>query len=205
MKNINKVYVFNTGLSDLSVEYINDFPKFEVIKTGLEYDSGAVHDDGWKKNTYSKTKFLLDILTRDNIPTFMIDSDTIFLDSFDNLIDWNVDVVACGRNRKGFSKHIGSFFGAINIDNSKTFLLKWIKNIDFLQKETDLKHCESPALSKTIQEENYKIQEIPEQIVSAVFPNEESIMIHLKSDHYAITVKDRLALPHARSFTQRYL
>ena len=68
-----------------------------------------------------------------------------------------------------------------------------------------MKHCESPALSKTISETDYKVQEIEENLVSAVFPTEHSLIYHLKSDYYAMTVEKRLGLKHAQPYVQRYL
>jgi hypothetical protein len=135
----------------------------------------------------------------------MIDSDCIFVSTFESILDTTVDVLACSRTREGFSRHIGSFFGAIDVEKSKEFLEKWIANVAHLQSTTDLKHCESPALSKTISEEDYKVQELPEQVISAVFPDASSRIYHLKSDYYATTVEQRLALPHAAPFVERYL
>tara|TARA_Y100001973_G_C5205468_1_gene341177 strand:- start:1575 stop:2279 length:705 start_codon:yes stop_codon:yes gene_type:complete len=205
LSNTDTVYVYDTGLSIETKKYINHFPKIKIVDAGFSADSQKIHDEGWKKNTYSKTKFLKQILVETRTPTFMIDSDSIIVQSFVDLADINCDVIGCKRARPGFSQYIGSFFGAINIDKSLDFLDKWIDNIDMLQNTTDLKHCESPALAKTIQENNFNVQDLPEQIVSAVFPTKESRLMHLKSDHYALTVKDRLNLEHAKPFTQRYL
>tara|TARA_B100000131_G_scaffold201633_1_gene193727 strand:- start:520 stop:1224 length:705 start_codon:yes stop_codon:yes gene_type:complete len=205
LTNTQTIYVFDTGLSQDTKSYIDCFPKVEMINSGFSTNSTEIHDEGWKKNTYSKTRFLKDILTQTNLPTFMIDSDSIFVQDFLDLIDEKCDIIGCRREREGFSKYIGSFFGAINVEKSLLFIDKWIDNIDMLQQTTDLKHCESPALAKTIQENSFKIQDIKEQVVSAVFPTQESRIFHLKSDHYALTVKDRLNLPHAKQFVQRYL
>ena len=205
LKNVQTVYVFDTGLSQETVEYLENFPKVVVRQTDINSISEKIHDEGWKTNTYSKTKFLLSVLQQDKIPTFMIDSDSIFVENFEDLIDWECDFVVCKRGREGFSKYIGSFFGAIHVSASCTFIAEWITNIDYLQKNTDMKHCESPALSKTSATPGYNIQELKEQVVSAVWPNEESRIYHLKSDHYALTVEQRLNLPHAVNFCQRYL
>ena len=135
----------------------------------------------------------------------MIDSDCIFSSTFDDVLDFDVDIIACSRDREGFSRHIGSFFGAIDVATAKTFLRKWIANIQYLQDNTELKHCESPALSKTIQESpGTQLQEVPEQIISAIAPDATSRIYHLKSDYYAVTIEQRLALPHAQPFVQRY-
>lgn len=206
IENVDTIYIFDTGLSPLTKEYLSDFPKVSVVDSGINSLSSEIHDEGWKKNTYSKTKFLLKILEKTNLPTLMIDSDSIFASKFEHLIDWDADFIACRREREGFSKYIGSFFGALNIEKSKEFIELWIDNIDDLQKNTDLKHCESPALAKTIDEnEKFTCQDIEEQLVSAVFPNENSTIYHLKSDYYAVTIEQRLSLPHANYFTRRYL
>tara|TARA_R100000808_G_scaffold7892_1_gene22646 strand:+ start:4618 stop:5322 length:705 start_codon:yes stop_codon:yes gene_type:complete len=200
-----KIYVFDTGLSQETRDYLLCFPKIEIRNAGFTAQSDAIHDSGWKRNTYSKTKFLKDILTNTQLPTFMIDADCIFIQDFLDLIDEKCDIIGCERQREGFSKYIGSFFGAINVEQSIKFIDLWIKNIQILQDTTALKHCESPALAKTIEEYDFKVQDLKEQIVSAVFPSQESRIIHLKSDHYALTVQDRLNLQHAQEFVKRYL
>jgi len=205
LQDTETIYVFDTGLSEDTRIYLNHFPKVKVIDSGFTTESQQIHDEGWKKNTYSKTTFLKQILSETQIPTFMIDSDSIFVQNFLDLIDTECDIIACRRDRPGFSKYIGSFFGAINVEQSLIFIDEWIENINLLQETTDLKHCESPALAKTIAENNFKVQELPEQVISAVFPSDESRILHLKSDHYALTVKDRLNLQHAQPFVQRYL
>lgn len=206
LKNVQCIQIYDTGLAETTREYMNYFPKVEIISTGANFTSSGIHDEGWKENTYSKTKYLLQSLEKSGTPTLMVDSDCIFVSCFEDVIDFDADVLACSRARPGFSRHIGSFFGALNVESSKSFLNKWIENVDFLQENTDLKHCESPALSKTIDEnKEYKVQEVPEQVVSAVFPDAESLIYHLKSDHYATTIDQRLQLPHAKPFTERYL
>ena len=206
LKNVERILIYDTGLSQHMLEYFSFFPKVSVVKTGSDFKSSGIHDEGWKKNTYSKTKYLLEALETHNLPTIMIDSDCIFNSNFEQHLNFSVDVIACGRDREGFSRHIGSFFAAMNVENSKKFINDWIANIAYLQENTDLKHCESPALSKTISEQDkYIIQEVPEQVVSAVFPDEKSVIYHLKSDYYATTIEKRLALPHSQPFCKRYL
>ena len=206
LKNVDTILIYDTGLSEETRQYLNYFPKVEIVSTGANFISRGIHDEGWKENTYSKTKYLLESLEKTNTPTLMVDSDCIFVSCFEDIVDFETDVIACSRARPGFSRHIGSFFGAMNVESSKAFLANWIRNVEFLQQNTDLKHCESPALSKTIEEnQEYKIQELPEQLVSAVFPDATSRIYHLKSDHYATTISQRLQLPHAKPFTERYL
>tara|TARA_R100000808_G_scaffold24665_1_gene57466 strand:- start:8208 stop:8915 length:708 start_codon:yes stop_codon:yes gene_type:complete len=206
LRNVSAIYIYDTGLSPETVTYFNYFPKVQVVKTGSDFKSAAIHDEGWAANTYSKTAYLLDTLEKTGLPTLMIDSDCIFASTFEDVLDFNADIIACTRDRQGFSKHIGSFFGAMNVEKAKAFLGAWINNISYLQAHTDLKHCESPALTKTIGENPaYRVQEAPEQIVSAVFPDLSSRIYHLKSDYYAVTIEQRLKLPHAAAFCKRYL
>ena len=206
LQNIDTVYVFDTGLESGTKKYLLDFPKVEVLDSGINSQSSEIHDEGWKKSTYSKTKFLLQVLEDSKLPTIMIDADSIFYSNFEDLLDWDCDFVACRREREGFSKYIGSFFAALDVEKSKQFIKLWIENIDFLQTNSDLKHCESPALAKTIDENpELKCQDIAEQLVSAVFPDETSRIIHLKSDYYATTIGQRLNLPHSKPFSRRYL
>lgn len=205
LQNVESILIYDTGLSDSTCAYFNYFPKVEIIRTGANYTSSGIHDQGWQDNTYSKTKYLLEALQDRDTPILMVDSDCIFVSCFEDLLEWDTDIIACARDREGFSKYIGSFFGAINVENSKEFLRKWIENVAGLRENTDLKHCESPALAKTIQEEDYRVTEIPEQEISALFPDASSRIYHLKSDYYAVTIEQRLALPHAAPFVERYL
>tara|TARA_R110002020_G_scaffold421418_4_gene630536 strand:- start:23789 stop:24493 length:705 start_codon:yes stop_codon:yes gene_type:complete len=203
--NIENIIVYDTGLSANTRSYLEYFPKVLIVETGENYNSEAIHDEGWKNNTYSKTKYLLSSLEETGVPTLMIDSDCIFVEGFDHLLDWDSDIVVCSRDRQGFSQHIGSFFGALNVASAKVFVDKWISNVTLLQTTSDLKHCESPALSKTLLEETHRAQQLPEQVVSAVFPDSTSCIYHLKSDYYAVTIEERLGLAHAAPFVQRYL
>ena len=50
MQFVNKVYVFDTGLSKETRDYINLFPGFELIDTKMSIDSKKIHDAGWAKN-----------------------------------------------------------------------------------------------------------------------------------------------------------
>lgn len=204
-EHVSGLYIFDTGLSAETKIYLSCFPKVVLKNTNIQSESTEIHDKGWQLNTYSKTRFLLNLLLEENLPVCMIDSDCIFLENFEDLIDNSKDFVVCKRDRQGFSKHIGSFFYASNVNKSVDFITKWISNVGRLQVETNLKHCESPALTKTIMENDYDYQELEEAIVSAVWPNNKSRVIHLKSDHYAKTIEERLNLPHAKPFKERYL
>ena len=210
---VNKTYIFDTGLEEETKAHLSLFPTVEVVDTGIQSQSGQIHDQGWRDSTYSKTTFLLDTLIKDGLPTVMIDSDCIFIQEFADLLQFNEhDIVVTARNREGFSRHIGSFFSANNSSKSVlSFIRRWIENLEDLRKNTDMKHVESPALSKTVAEmsKELSILELPEDLTSCVLPEEYSDqanirIYHLKSDYYAKTIPERIMLPWARPF-HRYL
>ena len=53
LKNVEKIYVYDTGLSEDTVRYFNYFPKVVVMATGADFKSTGIHDEGWASNTYS--------------------------------------------------------------------------------------------------------------------------------------------------------
>tara|TARA_Y100001938_G_C8064252_1_gene419189 strand:+ start:598 stop:1356 length:759 start_codon:yes stop_codon:yes gene_type:complete len=204
---INKTYIFDTGLSEDTRNYLSLFPTVQVVDTEIDSQSGEIHDDGWKNSTYSKTRFLMETIVQDGLPTVMIDSDCIFVYDFYDLLDFDSsDIVVTARNREGFSRHIGSFFSANNASKKTiSFISRWIENLEDLQKNTDMKHVESPALSKTVSEmkDELEILEVPENIICCVIPDgppKNARIYHLKSDYYAKTIPERLQLPHAKAF-----
>ena len=210
---VNKTYIFDTGLADDTRAYLSLFPTVEIIDTEIDSQSGQVHDQGWRDSTYSKTTFLLDTLIKDGLPTVMIDSDSIFIQEFADLLQFDEsDIVVAARDREGFSRHIGSFFAANNASKSVlSFIRRWIENLENLRENTDMKHVESPALSKTVAEmsKELSILELPEDLVSCVLPqkcsDKANIRIcHLKSDYYAKTIPERIMLPWARPY-HKYL
>ena len=67
--NVEKIYVYDTGLSPETIAYFNYFPKVVVVDTGSNFTSSGIHDKGWADNTYSKTTYLLDVLEKSNLAT----------------------------------------------------------------------------------------------------------------------------------------
>ena len=87
------------------------------------------------------------------------------------------------------------------------FSQRWITNLEELHQSGRFKHAESPALSKTIEEmkDELEILIVPEQVVSAIGCFDHTRIIHLKSDYYAKTIEERLGLPYAEYFVNKYL
>ena len=126
--NLESVFVFDTGLSEdtkKSLEPISD--KIQFVDTDIKAESNAIHDEGWQKNTYSKTKFLFYATNSTKQPCFLIDVDSVFQSNFEEEINWDSDFCVCWRgDNHPISDHIGSFFGCLNTEKSLMFLKIWI-------------------------------------------------------------------------------
>ena len=201
---INKIYIFDTGLRPLDLNYLKLFPKVEVEETTHKTQNVKMHDEQWQKNVYSKTSFLLQVIKKDKLPTIMIDSDCIFVSDFFDLLDDSKDFILCERARAGFSKYIGSFFVAHNVKKAEEFISDWIGEI---KKGTE-KHKETPALSR-VAEKYENIGILPEQQVSyfsfdGQMPTRDARIIHLKSDAGRETIEKRIHQPHTVEYVRRY-
>ena len=204
LDSINKVYVFDTGLQENDIRYLELFPKVQVEKTPHNTEKVKMHDEQWQKNVYSKTSFLLQVIKKDKLPTVMIDSDCIFVSDFFDLLDTSKDFILCERARAGFSKHIGSFFVVHNVKKAEDFISDWIKEIE----KGNEKHKESPALSR-IAEKYDNLGTLPEQQVSyfsfdSQMPTRDARILHLKSDAGRETIEKRLHQPHTVEYVRRY-
>lgn len=192
-----KVYVFNTGLNSASKDFLKDFGKVEIVDTGKKTKHTKLHDEDWCLNTYSKCDYLSQVISFSDLPSFMIDVDSVFQKPFEQVINPFADIVTCYRPNSHISSHIGSFFGALEKHKSLLFIKIWKETINNI---TNFKHKESPALSRVIKNysEDFKIQHVYEDDISCVKKNKEALIYHLKSDGYAQTIEDRLLLPYAK-------
>lgn len=223
LEQINKIIIYDTGLSDDSRSYFKNFPQVEIISSGFQTEYGRVHDDHWQKNVYSKAALLLNTLKdyETFIPSVLIDSDCFVVENFlDRIQQEEYDVGACLRSKAGRAKrhqadssHIGSFFVA-NTSKSIPFIDDWISYLQTAQEKQRIgklhpKPLESPALSDAIQDWQGKIKLVhyEERLVANVemTPPEGALIYHLKSDWLYMTIEKRLAQPRARYYTQRYL
>lgn len=225
LEKIENIFVYDTGLSEQTKKKFSIFQKVKIINSGIATNSDTkVHGKTWQENVYSKAKLLRECVIKQEefLPTIMVDADSIFVNEFYNLIDFEKDLVLCRRSSRGRAKnhisnssHIGSFF-AINKKTKKslTFLENWIAKIEKSIHE-DLNSTgqyvakESPALSDTYEEMKgeLKIQELSEPIISniEVFPPRDAVIYHLKSDAGLMTVEERTSQAKARYYTLRYL
>ena len=206
-KNISNIFVFDTGLEEEDRVLLSIFPKVKVVATDMKTSHKEMHDDEWCRNVYSKTTFLAKTIETYKNPAIMIDSDSIFLSDFFDLVDPSYDFQACLRSnqREGFSSHIGSFFVVNNIEKAAEFLDDWVKEIE----SGSEKHKESPALSRLVKSEKYNVGDVPEKLVSYFSyeyapPSEEVRIMHLKSDFGRETVRKRIEQPFVKDIASRY-
>jgi len=195
LERVNKIYFYDTGLSDQNKKYLLQFPKVEIVETEINTSYGEMHDLDWQQNVYSKTSFLLQTIKKDNKPTIMIDSDSVFVYDFFDLIDADKDFIACKRDaRPGFSNHIGSFFVINAVEKAEEFINQWVAEIN----SGNEKHKESPALSRVLkQNDSFSVGELSEDTVSYFSfsqrpVNSEVRIIHLKSDAGRETIEKRI-------------
>ena len=205
LKNIPNVYIVDAGIEKDTKTYLIENYKqlnFVNLKNSNEYQSESTHDDGWKKTTYSKAKYLKDISISTKLPTFLIDNDSFFYEDFLDIIDFDSDIVACERTNKFKCTHIASFFGIINSKISDSFVEKWMHNLDKVKNNrgTFQTGSESPALSMTLSETNHRVQHIMDKIISCYDINNinNCRIYHSKSGKIANTIEKRLARYEAR-------
>ena len=219
LDNINQIIIGDTGLSQESRNYFNQFPKIRIIDAGFQTEYNRIHDKDWKKNVYSKAKLLLRTIEEYNefIPTIMIDADCIIIEDFLPLLEGEYDIAPCLRSQIGRtpghqadSTHIGSFFVA-KTENSLPFLKEWIAEIPRIPPNPQGHPIpqESPALSHTCASYQKKIliRNIDERIASNiefVTPLFAKIL-HLKSDWLYMTIDQRIRQPRCAYYVSRYL
>lgn len=204
LTDIYKLYIYDTGLSERDRKYLSFFPQLEVVPTQLNTKHFMLHDEDWRKNVYSKTAFLLQVIEKDSLPTVMVDSDCLFLSNFTDLIDPEYDFIACRREEKdAFSEYIASFFVINSIAKAKEFIKEWREEMFFGTEN----HKESPALSRLINKQKYNVGILSENIVSytgtEVTP--ETRIVHLKSAKELRTVEQRINQPHLKEYKEKYL
>lgn len=200
--NIRRVFVFDTGLSDSSRERLSQFPGTELVSAGFNAPSAALHDPGWRKNVDAKTRLLLALIESTRRPTVLIDADCVFVGDFTPLLSPEASIAVCSRRKAGYTKYIGSFFGAFNVHFSIQFLNTWIQTIG----RTAGTYVESAALSAVLESTPaHCYQELAEDVVGALQKNEQALIYHLKSGPGLETIEARLRQPHVRTYLNKYL
>jgi hypothetical protein len=203
LDNVNKLYIYDTGLSLEDKTYLSEFPKLEIVSTELNTKHRLLHDEDWRKNVYAKTSFLLQVIQKDSLPTIMIDSDCLFISDFFSLISKDSDFIACHREEKeAFSEYIASFFVVNSIEKAISFIKDW-RNEIFLGTES---HKESPALTRLINKNKYNVSVLPEDLISYTGSriNDKVKIIHMKSSENYRTIDSRISQPHLKEYKNKY-
>ena len=204
---VQNIIVVDFGIESNIKEYLSKtFPKILFIDSNEKVGSNAIHDAGWSKVTYSKVPYLRDSCENTQLPTLMVDVDSVFVGNITQRVQgYSGDFVVCDRDRDGFSKYIGSYFMVLDPQKSTEFLSRW-------EKETNTgkeKHKESPALSRLVlNNSEYNFIEEPEEIVSnfsfSQALNSSAYIMHLKSDAGLETVQKRLTQAKVQPYINRY-
>ncbi|WP_341282111.1 hypothetical protein [Paenibacillus sp. FSL H8-0537] len=204
LSRIHKLYVYDTGLSEDDKKYLSVFPQMEIVSTELNTKHVLLHDEDWRKNVYSKTAFLLQVIEKDSLPTVMIDSDCLFLSDFTRLIPENADFVACRREeQEAFCEYIASFFVINSIEKAPSFIREWREEMYYGTEN----HKESPALSRLINKGGYQVYAIKEDLVSYTGTEltADITIAHMKSTRGLRTVEQRVNQPHLKAYKEKYL
>lgn len=203
LDHLNKLYIYDTGLTQKNKDYLAGFPKLEIISTGMATKHVNLHDQDWCKNVYSKTAYLLQVVEKDQLPVFMVDSDCMFVKDFLEVVPEDKDFVVCQRESGSFCEYIASFFAVINVEKAKEFITDWRREMYYGTED----HKESPALSRLIYENKYEVAVMKEDVISATKPeiDEQVYIVHMKSADNLRTVEARIKQPHLLKYCDQYL
>jgi len=191
---LNKIYIVGVDLGRYR-NYLYNSNKIVFLDDDNSDEYNGVHSDGWYKTTKLKTRYLYDILKKipEDESLLMIDSDTVILEDFHNIINKSYDLQICKMSDGAHISasgvlilHIACFMIFNNIEKSNIFVNKWIENIDFLLRNKKRKPHETPAMNQVMHDNNfiqdYKIESLDDRIVCAdrkIFP--QTKIIHFKS------------------------
>lgn len=200
---VNKLYVYDTGLDDAARHFLSAFPDLEVVSTHLNTRHLMLHDEDWRRNVYSKTAFLQQVVDRDRLPTIMVDSDCLFLRDFFDLIPTDRDFVACRRRDvDAFSEYIASFFVINAVDRAAAMIQEWRDEMLYGTEN----HKESPALTRVIARGAHDFADMDEDVISYTGTQiDDSVkIVHMKSSATLRTVAQRIHQPCLAAYNARY-
>jgi hypothetical protein len=213
-ENLDRIYIADCGLGEYR-NYLQDKPNVSIIDTNIVDEYAGVHSEGWVKATQQKTRILYKLLTMMDIedPLIMIDSDVCVLKDFESVIDMDYDIQVTTMHTGGhtradgiFIKEIASFLVINDWDIGKSFVYKWIKQMEeFGKNGTPFPH-ETPALNMTLQNStDLKIGYLKELEVCADQEMvDETLSVHFKSngsttDNPVVNFENRVMSPNNRT------
>lgn len=149
---LNKIYILDTGVEEDVKDFYKSIDKIEFISSESSVESNKPWDDGWQKNVLMKTQFAKNILKKDNLPTMMVDVDSMFIQEISDLLDHDGEVMVC--NRVSFSPNfplIASYVGFFDVEKGISFLDLWM---DDMKLPTQHSTVETPSLNNIVRENN---------------------------------------------------
>jgi hypothetical protein len=190
MDKIQKIFIADLGLSFEYLEIIKKISaKIEIINTNTNIEnSKEIYSKGWIDAVSQKTAILQMLVEGGHTPVVMIDSDTIVVEDFADIIDTNYDIQLCKRTTPlirpdGLLVEYIASFVSINNSNGKTFIAAWISRIEERIGLNMIPPHETPAMVETLRQNSVlKIGSVDDKIASCennYFPNITRI-IHAK-------------------------
>ena len=174
MEKINKIFIADLGLykNHLDILY-NLGEKIDIINTKANIgDSKKLFTKEWIDAVSKKTAILHMLIKNNCTPIIMLDSDTIVISDFSDVIDPNYDIQVCKRaipllRKDGILlEYIASFFIANNA-KATTFTEKWIECLTQRINSTFMPPHETPAMIDTLKNNiDVRIGLLDENVIS---------------------------------------
>ena len=185
LENIHEICLLNTGLNNNDVQKIISLnSKIKIIPSKEVYNSKQSWDYGWQQNVLLKTNFAFSYIQDNNIPTCMVDIDSMFINDISDIMKTQGDLVLCDRSDLwGGMPFIASFVGFLNPLKSLDFINEWREKMNYMF-EKGFKTKETPALNELVKSnKKYNILAASHKMVGLYKPNlyiEQTRILHFK-------------------------
>ncbi|MDR1972065.1 MAG: glycosyltransferase family 77 protein [Treponema sp.] len=174
LKKIKTIFIADLGLSSGNISALSGLSdKIALLPPeSTVTSSNTIHSKEWVNAVREKTRILSRIVKYGNVPVVMIDSDTIIMEDFSDLINTNYDIQLCRRSKPflrpdGLSMDYIASFVAVNTSNALAFIHKWIDRMDERIALNLPPPHETPAMVETLAlEKSLKIGYLEDKIVS---------------------------------------
>ena len=182
-----EIRLLDTGIDSVDKVKLSSLHPKVVIQTAKAiHNSNEPWDEGWQENVLLKTNFAYDYLFENKVATFMIDIDSMFINTLQDIVELEVDAIVCDRSDLWAGMPaIASFVGFINVENSLNFIKVWRDKMNFML-EKGFKTRETPALNEVIKyNTTLNIAGISHQLVGLYktdLETDETRILHFKGD-----------------------
>jgi hypothetical protein len=202
---IDKIYVINTGLSEGDLDIIKNISSKVVFlesKT-TKYDQVKLHSKEWVSLVSNKVHVFLDLINKGVAPLLLVDIDSYFRENFLHLLNFENDIVVCGRAKQVRNKykykltHISSFFAVRNNSEPvKLFLESWVDEMLKIKGHPVM----DPALSELMRTHqfDFEITTVKDDLFSLTTRKPDinkfnkCKIFHMKSDVGRLTIESRI-------------